>query len=46
MDPLWIMISIPFTALLVIAGTKQFKKYKKASEEAHAEEQESNKQGK
>ncbi|MCC5893991.1 MAG: hypothetical protein JJU16_00885 [Alkalibacterium sp.] len=42
MDPLWIMISIPFTALLVVAGMNQFKKYKKASEETHAEEKDLN----
>lgn len=46
MDPLWIMISIPFTALLVVAGVNQFKKYKKASEEADAEEQNLNKHDK
>ncbi|WP_462227078.1 hypothetical protein [Alkalibacterium sp.] len=39
MDPLWLMLSIPFTAILVIAGVRQFQKHKEAKEEARMEEE-------
>lgn len=39
MDPLWLMLSIPFTAILIIAGARQFQKHKEAIEEAQKEEQ-------
>lgn len=39
MDPLWLMLSIPFTAILIIAGARQFQKHKEAKEEAQKEEE-------
>ncbi|GAB2500033.1 hypothetical protein GCM10008929_20720 [Alkalibacterium psychrotolerans] len=39
MDPLWLMLSIPFTAILVIAGARQFQKHKEAKEETEKEEE-------
>ncbi|EXJ23398.1 hypothetical protein ADIAL_1156 [Alkalibacterium sp. AK22] len=38
MDPLWLMLSIPFTAILIIAGARQFQKHKEAKEEIKKEE--------
>lgn len=46
MDPLWLMIGIPLTTLLILAGVKQFQKYKKVSEETSNEEQTLNKKDK
>lgn len=42
MDPLWIMIGIPLTALLVFSGVRQFQKHKRASDEVDDEEQNQN----